>query len=100
MEVLADGKGWEDGYAETAKHRLPNYLIVVEAQISSHRHHDIPFRRLETPLRVGIGVRIDQAIVARQILRNLREAVFFEVLGSCADDAFDGRNLTRNHVRG
>ena len=44
-------------------------------------------------------MRIDQTIVARQILRNRGDAVFLEVLGCPADNSVDRGELPRHHVR-
>src|SRR6476646_1039592 len=64
---------------EAAKGRLPQRFVVIEREIAFYGDDSLPIFGSESPLGIGIRVRIDETVVAREVLRPPRHSVSLEI---------------------
>src|SRR5277367_4063309 len=79
-DLISEQPCWRDRHANARQYRFAHSLRIVGPEISLDANADRPGRSFEMPFIDRAEVRVDNTIVAPQILRGLRLASPCEVI--------------------
>ena len=70
---------------------MPDGFVVVQPEVSAYWHNDLLVSCAKAPLRIRIGVRVDETVMSDEVVRRRGHTVPFEIFRRGANHPIDRR---------